>query len=101
MRSLENETLEQQVHARRIDLGDVQAETDRRIGRRTPPLAENIAAARERDDILHRQEIVFVVECADEFEFPADELLNIVWRAVRPTFPRARPGKLLQIFERR
>ncbi len=36
-----DEALEQQVHARRVDLGDAQAVADRRVGRRAAALAED------------------------------------------------------------
>ena len=96
-----DEALEQQVHAGRVDLGDVQAETDRRVGRRPAPLAEDVLAAGKLDDVLHREEIVLVVEGPDEFEFPADKTQNIVGNALRPAFARTGQGELFQVLERR
>ncbi len=58
---LGNEALEQRVDPVRPDFGDADAETDDRIGGRTAPLAEDVLAARELDDVVDRQEIAGVV----------------------------------------
>src|SRR5262245_47415982 len=42
-----HEALEQQARARGVHFGDAEAITDRRIGSRAPPLAENPLPARE------------------------------------------------------
>ena len=51
---LRDETFEQQMHARRVDFGDVQAVANRRVGRRPAALAKNALAAGELNDVLYR-----------------------------------------------
>ena len=64
-----DEALEQQARARGVDLRDVQAIADGRIGRGAAPLAEDARAAGELHDVVDREEIVFVAEGRDEREF--------------------------------
>ena len=59
-----DEALEQQVGRRRIDLGDAEAEADRRIGRRAAALAEDVCAAGVADDVVDGEKIGRVVELA-------------------------------------
>ena len=54
---LRDEALEQQRHARRIHLGDAEAEADGGIGRGAAPLAQDAARAREPHDVVHGQEV--------------------------------------------
>ncbi len=61
-----HETFEQQVEARRIDGGDAEAVADRRIRRRSPPLAEDAAFARETDEVVDGQEIGRVTQLLDQ-----------------------------------
>ncbi len=69
---LGDEALEQHRHARRIDLGDAQCVADRRVGRRAAALAEDAAAARERDDVVHGEKVGLVGEVGDQREFVVD-----------------------------
>ncbi len=62
---LGNESLDQHLHARRIDLGYPQAKTHSGIRGRTPALAKNAFRARETDNVVNRQEIRFVAQFGD------------------------------------
>ena len=64
LRSLRDEALEQQRHARRVDLGDAQAVADRGVGRRAAALAEDVARAREAHDVVHGEEVRLVASSA-------------------------------------
>ena len=64
-----DETLEQHAHAGRVDLGDAQAVTDRRVGRRAAALAQDAPAAGELDDIVDGQEVGFVAQLLDQGQF--------------------------------
>lgn len=44
----------------RVDLGDAQRKTNRRVRGRTATLAQDLAAARETDDVVHGQEVALV-----------------------------------------
>ena len=72
-----DEALEQHRHARGIDLGDAEAITHRGVRRRAAPLTEDAATARERDQIVHGEEIGFVTELGDEREFVLDQRAHI------------------------
>ncbi len=91
---LGDEALEQQMHARGIHLGDVQAVADGGVGRRAAALAEDLLAAGKLHDVLHREEVVLVAHLADERELPLDECEGVCGHAVRPAFGRAGQGEL-------
>src|SRR5207248_3577712 len=61
-----NEAFEQKIGALGIDLGDAEAEAHRRIRRRAAALAQDVARAREADDVIDREEIRRVVQRGDE-----------------------------------
>ena len=92
-----NEPLHEHFHARGIDFGDTQAETDSRIGRRAASLAEDAPAAGKPDDIVNGQEIGLVAKLADELQFVFDEPLNLGRRSVRPTPAHALFGEIAQM----
>ena len=96
-----DEALDQHVHAHRIDFGDVQAIADDRIGRRAASLAEDFLAARERDDVVHRQEVFFVLQFRDERQFLVDLRDRARVEPVRPTFERACHDPLAEVARRR
>src|SRR5207253_11437204 len=77
-----DEALEQDVDAGRIDRGDAEAIADDRIGRRAAPLAQDAAAARERDDVVHGQEIAGEIELFDQLELMRDQGADVVGDAV-------------------
>ncbi len=74
----------------RIDTGDAQHETDRRIGRRAPPLAQDTAVIRLADDVVDRQEIGRQVPRIDISQLLCQGGPNLVrnalWIAQRQTF---------------
>ena len=67
-----DETLEQHRAARRVDLGDMQAEADHRVGGRTAPLAEDALTAGKRHDVGHGQEVMLIAELIDQGQFMLD-----------------------------
>src|SRR5690606_22330838 len=62
------ETLEEQVHAHRIDRGDAEAEADRAVRGAATALAEDALGAAALDDLVHGEEVPAVVEVADDRE---------------------------------
>ncbi len=84
---LADEALEQDGHARRIDLGDAQAVADHAVGGRAPALAQDVAAACESDDVVDGQEVVLVLQLADQGQLMLDLLLHLGGRAFRPAPP--------------
>ena len=75
-------TLEEQVHADRIDGRDAEAVADGGIGGRTATLAENAFATRIAHDVPHDQEVAGHVEPADHAQFVRD-LFFLLRRAGR------------------
>ncbi len=63
-----DEALEQHAHSRRVDLGDTQAITHRRIGRAAAPLAQDALGARPLHDVGHGQEVGLVFQLRDQRE---------------------------------
>ena len=98
---LVDEALEQQVHARRIHLGDVQAITHRGVGRRAPPLTEDVLAAGELHDVLHGEEVILVVELADEYQLTLHQGPRLFRHALGPALGGAGVGELAQVRLRR
>ena len=84
------EPLKQQPHSHGIHRRDPQAETDRRVGCRTTPLAEDVAAPAEAHNLVHRQEVAAVVELLDQPQLPLE--LRRHRRRHRPLVP---PGRTL------
>ena len=93
---LGKETLEQHVHACRVDLGDAQGKAHRRVGRRAASLAENALASGERDDVLHGEEITFITQLGDQAQFLVDQLPNLVTRTFGPTLANPALGQYPQ-----
>lgn len=92
-----DEPLDQHVHAHRIDFGDVQAVADDRIGRGAAPLTQDFLAARERDDVVDRQEVFFVLQLGDEHQFLVDLRDALRVEPVRPALDGARHDPLAEI----
>ncbi|RMT87764.1 hypothetical protein ALP39_200243 [Pseudomonas marginalis pv. marginalis] len=92
------EALEQRIHQARVDLGDAQGKTHRRVGRRATALAQDRAAAGETHNVMHREEVAFVAQLADQFQFVIDLLQGLGVDTVRPAQGdaflgnRAQPG---------
>ena len=78
-----DESPEQQLRLRRINLGNAECVTHRRIGRRTPPLAQDALPARELDDVMDGEEVGLVAQFGDQFELLPDLLRHFVWHAAR------------------
>ena len=83
-----DETLEQEIEPRRIDLGDPQTEAHRRIGRRAAPLAQDSARARKAHDVVHGEEIGRVMQAFDQTQFMRQRLLDALRHAVGITLAR-------------
>ena len=84
-----NEALEQEVVAFGVDRGDAQDVADSGVRRRSPALAQDVLAARERDDRVHGQEIGSVTEASDQTEFVAEKSCDLVRNTLR--IPAQRP----------
>ena len=87
-------------HARRIDLGDPEAKTHGRVGRRTPALAQNVLRTRVRHDVVDGQEVRFVFEFGDQLEFVLDEFDDARRRTVGPAPPHPLFGEPTQVARR-
>ena len=66
------EPLEQQPQRHRVHVGDAQHVAHRRVGGRPPALAVDVAAAAERGDVPHHQEVARKPELLDHVELVAD-----------------------------
>ena len=64
-----NETFEQQLRPGRVDLGDAQRVTHRRIGRRATPLAQDAACPGKFHHIVDREKVRLVAQLGDQGEF--------------------------------
>ena len=73
-----DKALEQHVDAGRVDRGDAEAVAHHRIGRRAAPLAQDAAAARERDDVVHGQEIAGEIELLDQRQLVLDQAADML-----------------------
>src|SRR5262244_739000 len=56
----------------RINAGNAERIADRRIGGRTPALAEDASLAAELDDVVHDQEVVSEAQVIDDIELVLD-----------------------------
>ncbi len=78
-----DEALEQEIGAVGIDLGDAQAEADRRIRRRAAPLAQNALRTGVAHDVVDGEEIGRVLEFRDQPEFVVESRAHLRRNAVR------------------
>ncbi|MNL32515.1 hypothetical protein D3C87_1543730 [compost metagenome] len=83
-------TLKQQRAAIRIDFGDAQGKTHRRVSGGTASLTENLLVTGETHDVVDRQEIAFVIQFGNQLQFLVDLLQHLDLRAFWPT-----PGNAL------
>ena len=86
------EALEQQGVPHGVHRGDAQRVADRRVGRRTPSLAEDVLLLAEHHDVVHDQEVAREVQLGDDLQFVFD--LGVGGRVGRPasrTAARRRP----------
>src|SRR5690606_39041786 len=98
---LRDEALEEERHARGIDLGDAEAVADGGIRRRAAALAEDAAPAGEAHDVMHGEEVMLVAQLADQSQFTLDEGADLCRRALRPARAHALFGERTQVFARR
>ena len=66
------EALEQQIHPDRIDGCDAEAVAHRAVGRRSPPLHQDVVLAAVIDDVPDDQEVAGEIELVDEIELAFD-----------------------------
>ena len=66
------EPLEQQLVCHRVDVGDLQCVADRRVGRRTSALSEDVVESAESGDVVHHQEIARKAELLDDGQLVLD-----------------------------
>ena len=69
---LRQESLEQQIHADRIDGGDPEAVAHGAVGGRAAPLDEDVLLPAEIDDVPDDQEVAGEIELLDEIELARD-----------------------------
>ena len=81
--------LEEEIHLGRVHAGDPQGKTDRRVGGRPASLAEDVPAAAVLHDLVHGQEVAFVLQLPDEIE-----LLSQLWNQALELFAQAAGGSL-------
>ena len=89
---LRDEALEQHAHPRRVDLGHADAVADDAVRRAAAALAEDVARAREGHDVGDGQEVVLVLEVADQFQLVLDLRLHLGRHAAGPAAPGAFVG---------
>ncbi len=89
------EALERQPVVDRVDRGDVEQVADGRVGGGAAPLAEDAAAAREGDDVVHDEEVAGEVLLLDHRELVLDALPILV-RQVRVLARHRAPDQLAQ-----
>jgi len=75
------EALKQQRRPLRVHLGDAQGVAHHRIGRRTPPLAQDALAPGETDDVVHREKEGLVAQLGDQAQFLLYRLADRLGRA--------------------
>src|SRR5690606_31604401 len=86
--------LEQQIAVHRVYLGDTQNKTHRRIGRRTAPLAEDMLATRETDDVMYGEKITLVAQVGDQPKLLVDLPAQLRRNAVGPAPDNALLGQM-------
>ena len=69
-----HEPFEEQAQVDGVDVGDAQRVADRRVGRRSPPLAEDPRPAAEFDQVPYDQEVPTESQLADHGQLPVDLL---------------------------
>src|SRR6201999_3638668 len=66
------EPLEQQLIGHRIDRGDAKGITDRRMGRRSPPLTQDVVLRTEPGVVVVHQEVSWKLELGNYFQLTLD-----------------------------
>ncbi len=96
-----DEALEEQVHARRVDRGDAEAEAHGGVGGGAAALAQNAARSGEADDVVDGEKVGLVAQLGDQRELVLDEIAHPPRGAVRPALGHARLGQRPQVGARR
>jgi hypothetical protein len=94
------ESLERQVVENRVDSGDFQQVTDRRVCGGTASLAEDPAPSRESDDVVDDEEVAGKVFSLDDVKLAFDSR-SVFLRQVGVPFRRSRPDQVAQPAHRR
>ena len=66
------EPLEQQLVGDRVDRGDAERVADRRVGRRSPALAQDVVLPAEPGDVVHHQEIARELQRRNDLQLMLD-----------------------------
>ena len=91
-----DEALHQHADARRVHFGDAQHVARHRVGGRAAPLADDAAAAGEAHDVVHGEEIRFVLQLGDQGQLAVDLFLHAVGHAAGPAPARAFAAQFAQ-----
>ena len=91
-----DETLEQQIGAVGIDLGDAETEAHRRIGGRAAALAQDLLRAGIADDVVYGEEVGRVCELRDQRQFVLERGAHLLRQACWVTKRRAFIGQMAQ-----
>ena len=83
------EALEQQTERHGIRLGDAEGVADRAVGRAASPLAEDVGAVAELDEVPHDEEVAGEAEALDHLELVVDGVPGA--GPQREVFVRRRP----------
>src|SRR5690242_21319562 len=89
------ETLEQQIHADRIDRRDPEAVAHGAVGGRAAPLDQNVLLAAVINDVPDDQEVTSEIELFDQIEFALDLAPRPIVVGTIP-LPRTRLSNLAQ-----
>ncbi len=100
-RSSTDETLEQEVVAFRIDRGDAEHVADGAVGGRTATLTEDVLAAGEADDRVHRQEVWRIAQRLDQAQLVLEDCRHLVGQAFGISLGSAFPGEFFERLLRR
>ena len=95
-----DESLEQQIHAGGIHLGDAEAIANRGVGGRSPPLAQDADRASESHDVVDGEEVGLVGELLDEGELVLNLLAHLHRHASRPASRHPCIGNSAQMTDR-
>src|SRR5579872_844217 len=96
-----DEPLEQEIEPRRVDRGDAETKTHRRIRRRTAPLTKDAAPKRLAHQIMDGQEIRGVSKPLDQGELMLELMPHLLRHTSRVALPRAYPSEMDERFLRR
>ena len=90
---LADKALEQQIVVFRIYRRNAQAVADRRIGRRSAPLAQNADAARIAHDVMHGEKVHLVLLILDQRQLFVQLIVHVLGNALGIASRRAIPGQ--------